>query len=226
MKLVAILGSPHGMKGSTGQLLEGVRHAAQSAGAAVTTFCLGDLEVAPCRACDVCHKTGKCGIDDDFQVVEKAMKDSDGIILASPNYILNVTAQLKALMDRCCGPLHLGLMKGKYGAAVVTSGGGGNEEIEAYLLRFLRIMQCWSVGSVGALAWEMADENAKGKRLGEADELGKAIAEAVRSKKTFPEQEAEQAEFRQRMEQLVTMRKDDWTYEYEYLKSSGRVRSE
>ena len=222
MKLVAILGSPHGMKGATGQLLKAVVDAAQGAGATVTTFSLAELEVAPCRACDVCHKTGQCAIEDDYGTIRRAMLDAEGIILASPNYIFSVTAQMKALLDRSCGPLHLQLLEGKYGAAVVTSGGGG-EEVESYLLHFLRIMGCWTAGSVGALAWEFADHDAREKRIEEAAELGQSLVAAIKNRQTYPEQDPERSEFRGRMEQLVTMRQDDWTYEYDYLKTHGRI---
>ncbi len=122
MKLVAIMGSPHGMKGNTGRLLSSLLDAAGDAGAQVTTFLLGDMDVAPCRGCDVCHKVGKCAIKDDFQTILAAMLDADAIVLASPNYIFSVSAQLKALFDRCCGAVHLQAMEGKYAAAVVTAG--------------------------------------------------------------------------------------------------------
>jgi len=40
MELVAILGSPHGMKGNTGKLLAGLLDGAKSAGADVVTYSL------------------------------------------------------------------------------------------------------------------------------------------------------------------------------------------
>lgn len=103
MNIVAFLGSQHGTKGATGRLLERAVQAAAEAGAQVRTISLADLDVAPCKACDVCHKTGECATKDDFQQIRDAMLSAEGIILASPNYLSSVTAQLKALMDRCCG---------------------------------------------------------------------------------------------------------------------------
>ncbi|MCD6365646.1 MAG: flavodoxin family protein [Planctomycetes bacterium] len=60
-------------------------------------------------------------------------EDRRSTVLGSPNYIFNVSAQMKALLDRCCGPLHRNAWDGKYGVAVVTSGGGGQEQVDRYL---------------------------------------------------------------------------------------------
>ena len=157
MKLVAILGSPHGMKGNTGKVLDALVAAARGRGAEVTLFSLAELKVGPCRACDTCHKTGACPTRDDFNTIRDALLAADGVVLASPNYIFSVSAQMKCLFDRWCGPLHLQAMEGKYGAAVVTSGGAESPEVENYMLRFLRAMGCWTVGSVGAEGWKLTD---------------------------------------------------------------------
>jgi multimeric flavodoxin WrbA len=223
MRLVAILGSPHGIKGSTGQLLAEAVRGAEKAGAPVATLSLSDYEVLPCPACDACHRTGTCPQRDDFRKFKEAMEGADGILLASPNYIASVTAQTKALMDRCCGLLHLQGLEGKYAAAVVTSGGAGGDEVERYMLRFLRALGCWTVGSVGAQGWQLAQDPARAKCFGAAADLGRRLVACIKKKETFPDQVPERAAFAERMKQLVTMRKDAWTFEYEYWKSHGRL---
>jgi len=223
MKLVAILGSPHGMKGNTGQLLQGVLDGARSAGMETTLFSLAELTVKPCVACDCCHKTGKCSIKDDFETLKHAMCTADAIVLASPNYIFSVSAQMKALFDRCCGPLHCQMMKDRYAAAVVTSGGEGSDVVEAYMLRFLRTLGCWTAGSAGAEARKLLDPAEKARLVKQASDLGTALARAVKDKPTFPEQIAERKAFAERMRQLVTMQKSAWPYEYEYWKANGMM---
>jgi multimeric flavodoxin WrbA len=151
------------------------------------------------------------------------MLAADGIILASPNYITSVSAQMKAVFDRCCGPLHCQAMQGKYGTAVVTSGGAESKVVEKYMIGFLRIMGCWTVGSVGAEAQQMMDETARAQKLKAAARLGIRLVEAIRDKRTYPGQVAVQSSFYERMKMLVTMRKDDWAYEYKYWKSLGRL---
>ena len=223
MKLVAIIGSPHGMKGNTGQLLEGVLQGAKAGGFEAATFCLNDITVKPCHACDVCHKTGKCGTKDDFDTLKSAMLAADAIVLASPNYISSVSAQMKAVFDRCCGLLHCQMMDGKYAAAVVTSGGEGSSVVEDYMLRFLRTLGCRTVGSVGAEARRLQDPAAKAAALKAAADLGSSLAKAVKTQLTFPEQAAERKAFFDRMKQLVTMQKSAWPFEYEYWKAKGRL---
>ncbi|HUT34679.1 MAG TPA: flavodoxin family protein [Planctomycetota bacterium] len=223
MDLVAILGSPHGMKGSTGRVLDALIAAAKGHGADVTVFSLADLDVQPCRACDTCHKTGTCPIRDDFHTIKDAMLAADGVVLASPNYIFSVTAQMKCLFDRWCGPLHLQAMEDKYGAAVVTSGGAGSAEVESYILRFLSAMGCWTVGSVGAEGWRLADPATASPVLEAAAALGTRLVEAIETKATYPDQLSERRAFHDRMKALVTMRKADWPFEYERWQTLGRL---
>ncbi len=223
MNIVAILGSPHGMKGTTGTLLAGAISSAEAAGAETKTFLLSEMTVKPCHGCDACHRTGECSIKDDFKTLKTAMLAADGVILASPNYITSVSAQMKAVFDRCCGPLHCQAMQGKYGAAVVTSGGAESEVVEKYMIEFLRIMGCWTVGSVGAGAQQIMDEKSRAPKLKTAAALGARLVGAIRDKKRYPGQVAVQRAFYERMKMLVTMRKDDWAYEYKYWKSLGRL---
>jgi multimeric flavodoxin WrbA len=223
MNIVAILGSPHGMKGNTGTLLAEVIRGAEQAGAKVDTHPLADLDVRPCRACDACHKTGQCSIRDDHPKLKAAIEAADGIVLASPNYLVSVSAQMKAMMDRLCGPLHCQAYDGKYGAAVVTSGGGGSEEVERYLLRFLHTLGCWTVGSVGADRSQLTDPATRSACFAAAADLGRRLVEAIQEKATFPDQLAERSAFAARMHGLVTAMKDAWPFEYQYWKSRGRL---
>jgi multimeric flavodoxin WrbA len=223
VRIVAILGSPHGIKGNTGQLLAEVVRGAQGAGAMTTILSLADHDVGPCLACDACHRTGQCPQRDDFRQFKDAMTGADGIILASPNYIVSVSAQMKALMDRSCGLLHIQGLEGKYAAAVETSGGTGGEDVQQYLLKFLRAAGCWTVGSVGATGWQLAQEATRAKALAAAADLGGRLVEAITKKETFPDQAPERAEFAAMMKQLVLSQKDTWVYEYKYWQSRGQA---
>ena len=165
--------------------------------------------------CGACHKTGECVIKDDFAKVKKALMEADGILLASPNYIFSVSAQLKAMMDRCSCPIHCQALDGCYGAAVVTSGGGGGDEVADYMQRFLRAMGCWTVGGASATAPELLIRDARAKALKRAADLGRSLVTAISQKKTYPEQTAEREAFQERIHQLVMIHGDDcptsWT---------------
>ena len=223
MNIVAIIGSPHGMQGNTGTLLQSLVESAESAGARVNVFSLAAMKVKPCVACDVCHKTGECAVRDDFGKIKDAMLCADGVVLASPNYIMSVSAQMKAMMDRCCGLLHCQALDGKYAAAVVSSGGNGGEIVEDYLLRFLRFMGSWTVGSVNAQVGQLIDGATRAGCLESAARLGKNLVEAIAKKKTFKGQVKEKQAFAGRMKALVSARQEDWPFEYKLWKSLGRL---
>ncbi len=55
----------------------------------------------------------------------------------------------------------------------------------------------------------------------EAFALGQQLAEAIRTKKVYPDQEAVHQEMLERFKALVEMNKDLWTHEYEYWKRMG-----
>ena len=100
MKLLAIAGSPRA-GGNTELLLERAVKGAVRGDAEVRTVFLRELNIEPCRHCDGCLKTGKCVIPDDMQWIHEELRGLDRLILASPIFFMGVTAQTKAMIDRC-----------------------------------------------------------------------------------------------------------------------------
>ena len=100
MKVIGIAGSPR-RGGNTDLLLAEVLRGAASKGAEVKTIILNDLTIAPCQHCDACLEKGKCRIEDDMQMVYRELEEADRIVLASPIQFMTVTAQAKAMIDRC-----------------------------------------------------------------------------------------------------------------------------
>ncbi len=216
MNILAIMGSPHGMQGNTGRLLDEVLAGVRQVGGEVEVVSLSTSKVLPCVSCDVCHRTGTCHISDDFGAIRAKLQACHGFILASPNYIFSVTAQMKALFDRCSNIIHCVSLEGKYGAVVETSGGGEDEEVIRYMERFVGTVGAQSVGGIGsAMAGFRAfpDEAALFAR---ARELGANLCRCIREKRHFPEQDAYRNAFKARMKGLVEYRQKEWTYEYEY----------
>ncbi|MBM4447238.1 MAG: flavodoxin family protein [Chloroflexi bacterium] len=100
LKVLGIAGSPR-RDGNTDQLLQQVMAGASSQGAETKTVILSELNIAPCRHCDGCIKTGKCVIDDDMHWIHADLREVDRVVLASPIFFMGVTAQTKAMIDRC-----------------------------------------------------------------------------------------------------------------------------
>jgi multimeric flavodoxin WrbA len=100
LKVLGIAGSPR-RDGNTDHLLQQVIAGASTQGAETKTVILSELNISPCRHCDGCIKTGKCMIDDDMQWLHTDLREADRIVLASPIFFMGVTAQTKAMIDRC-----------------------------------------------------------------------------------------------------------------------------
>jgi NAD(P)H-dependent FMN reductase len=100
LKVLGIAGSPR-RDGNTDHLLQQVIAGALSKGAKTKTVVLSELNIAPCRHCDGCIETGKCVVEDDMQWLHTDLRGADRIVLASPIFFMGVTAQTKAMIDRC-----------------------------------------------------------------------------------------------------------------------------
>ena len=100
LKVLGIAGSPR-RGGNTDLLLAMVQEGAASKGAKVKTIILNNLRISPCQHCDACLKIGRCVIEDDMQMVYEELQQADRVVLASPIEFMGVTAQAKAMIDRC-----------------------------------------------------------------------------------------------------------------------------
>jgi hypothetical protein len=98
--VVAIQGSPT-LGGNTDMLIDAALAGAQEKGANTVKFQLNEMNIRPCQGCAGCYKTGQCVIDDDMSTIYTALENMDSLILASPVYFGGVTAQTKAMIDRC-----------------------------------------------------------------------------------------------------------------------------
>lgn len=215
MQILAIIGSPRGMQGNTGRLLEEVLAGAAAAGAAIEVVNLGALRLQPCVACDSCHVTGCCPLPDGFEALKSKLLSCNGFVLASPNYIFSVSAQMKTLFDRLNGLVHCLALEGKYGAVVETSGGGEDAEVLAYLERFVNILGALSVGGIGSPMAGARIFPEQEVLFARARVLGSELCRCIREKQHFPEQERHINAFRQRMAGLVEYM-PHWVYEHDY----------
>jgi len=100
LRVLGIAGSPR-RGGNTDILLKEVLRGAASKGAEIKKIILSRLKIAPCQHCDACLETGRCKIKDDMQMIYDELERADRIVLASPVHFMGVTAQTKAMIDRC-----------------------------------------------------------------------------------------------------------------------------
>lgn len=70
-------------------------------GMSVEKVVLNDLNIAPCKGCGKCEKTGVCIHEDDFAALGEKIRACDLLVFSSPVYSMSVCAQAKILIDRC-----------------------------------------------------------------------------------------------------------------------------
>ena len=99
LRVLGISTSPR-LGGNSDLLLREALAGAESADAEVEYLRVCDLEIAPCIECNSCYKTGKCRIQDDYQVVFQKLFKADRLIFATPVFFMAVCAQAKMLIDR------------------------------------------------------------------------------------------------------------------------------
>lgn len=100
MKVLGISGSPR-RGGNTDLLLAEFLRGAACKGAKVETIILNDLDFIACQHCDACLEKGKCKYEDDMQMIYRELAAADRIVLASPIHFVGLSAQMKAMIDRC-----------------------------------------------------------------------------------------------------------------------------
>ncbi|GAM10494.1 iron-sulfur flavoprotein [Geobacter sp. OR-1] len=100
MKIACLLGSPR--KGSCSSAIAGqLVHAAVGLGATAETFTLNDLSYRGCQGCYACKKSlDHCILNDDLTGVLEAVQEADILVMASPVYYGDITAQMKGFFDR------------------------------------------------------------------------------------------------------------------------------
>ncbi|MGZ7044657.1 MAG: flavodoxin family protein [Methanobacterium sp.] len=143
VKIIGIIGSPR-KNSNTSYLVNKALESAEEAGAEVEIYNLGQMDMEPCIACDICKLTGECPKDDDVGDILPVIRDAHGIIIGSPVYFGNVSAQLKIFMDRS-RPLRSDFkLKDKVCGAIAVGGSrnGGQETTCAAIHGFLLIHDC------------------------------------------------------------------------------------
>ena len=100
MKVVAFFGSPR-IHGNTDLLLDEVLKHVRETGHEVVQFKLNFMNIKPCQNCGGCEKTGLCIVNDAMMEIYDAIRSADRFILASPIFFFGLSAQTKAMIDRC-----------------------------------------------------------------------------------------------------------------------------
>lgn len=104
MKNIIVINASPRKNWNTAQLVKEAQKGAESAGAQTQYIDLYDLNFTGCRSCLACKRKGavrnKCYWKDDLSPLIDKIIASDGIIIGSPIYLGEPTAQFRALYER------------------------------------------------------------------------------------------------------------------------------
>lgn len=123
MKVLAINGSSL-KDGNAAILVQEVFKELEQAGIEAELVQLADQVINPCQACFACAKNGRCIRNGDaFNPVFDKMLEAQGILLASPVYSADVSARMKALIERAAVVCDMRpeYMKHKVGSSIAVA---------------------------------------------------------------------------------------------------------
>lgn len=146
MKYVIINGSPR--KKNTWAVVKQVK---KNLNGEFDEIQLSKEKIPMCNGCFKCIIEGEneCPHHDSIKPIVDKIKSSDGIIIASPVYAMNVTALLKNLLDHTAYFYHRPYFFTKKALVIVTTAGAGQKKVAKYIDETLRH---WGVNKVHTIS--------------------------------------------------------------------------
>lgn len=170
MKVVAFNGSAR-KGGNTAMLIKEVFKPLEAAGIETEMMQLAGIKINGCIACYKCaeNKDRRCAVAGDManEFIEK-MDSADGIILASPSYFSDVSAGMKALIERAgiVNRVNGNMFRRKVGAPVCAVRRCGASHVLSTINFFFFIAEMVVPGSS---YWNMGIGKAPGEVMDDAE---------------------------------------------------------
>jgi len=102
MRIIGFIASPQ-KEGNTAWIVNKILEGAKEQGAETQSWSFSDLDIKPCQGCLSCHQGDRdrgCIINDDMQKLYDAIEHADALVLGSPIYMGQMSAQAKIFTDR------------------------------------------------------------------------------------------------------------------------------
>jgi multimeric flavodoxin WrbA len=161
MKILILLGSGR-KNGNTDQIVDMiVGEMRQEASLCKVPFevekvYLIDQDICPCRGCRICFERGeeKCPLKDELLPLKAKVKAADGVLIASPVYVDDVSGLTKTWIDRMAHVCHRPEFAGKYAYLLVTVG----STPVSHAMRTLQVaFSTWGFRIVGQAGFKTGD---------------------------------------------------------------------
>ncbi len=223
-RVVAVNGSPHEGFGNTSQMVAMLGENLAREGVELEEIFLSQYQIGFCTGCATCLESGSCWVRDDYNSVVRNVLEADAVILASPVYIFNVTAQMKTFLDRSLGYGHRPRGDWKPGLALSVSAGHGETWAADYLGQVLRLFGAFPVGKFTAIAVSPGEFLGKEAVEARAADLARDLARAVKEGRRYPvtDQDLRYWHF---MSNLIKEHRDFMVADYEHWQELGLFKS-
>lgn len=97
--IVGICGSPR--RQATEHVLKEALKMLEKKGFHTEFFTVSGKNIGFCQHCDYCMRNKECKLKDDMYKLYPSLRDADGLVIATPVYNGGISAQTKAVIDRC-----------------------------------------------------------------------------------------------------------------------------
>ncbi|MBD5113360.1 MAG: flavodoxin family protein [Ruminococcaceae bacterium] len=184
MKIIIINGSLR-KNGATAYILHRIEKTLLEQGTEVVFYNLVEQNIALCKGCCVCYKSGECVIDDDAEKISRELESADGIVLGSSTIASNVSAVMKMFIDRGHFVIEQLLYK-KYALCVTTYENYGGKTALKVLTDLVKLSGAAVCGSISA----KIPFNAKCADIPmlsvKADKCAEKLYSSIKRKKLYP----------------------------------------
>jgi len=188
MNVLGVSGTPR-LDGNSDILLQYALHPFKEAKWEIRHLRIRELTVKPCSACDNCKTNdGICKIqDDDMHIFYDAFRWCNAIIISSPVYSRNISAQLLAVLDRHYAVNIERPLAGKVGGSMAVGAGGGCGQSITINALYNWMLSCGVIcvpgelNGVTAVALNPGEVLKQEKRLRQAEILGKNVLQVTQA---------------------------------------------
>jgi multimeric flavodoxin WrbA len=215
MKILAIMGSPR--KGDSCEIIHMIERKMKSLGDVDFEYLfLKDTNLNPCRGCCGCFTKGEefCPSKDDRESIEAKMRACDGIIFASPVYIVNVTGTMKNFLDRFAYVCHRPRFFGKYALLVANTAVVGLKETLSALEWPAKVWGFHIAGKLGVISFRFLPGRKKKMALKLIDQAAQRFYNTIKNKQAFPTSTFGLAGFKMQKTAFAGMDADNADYKY------------
>jgi len=175
-KLLILIGSPR-KNGNSAALAARGGEAARAAGAETETVFLHNVGIRPCEGCGVCRESVEtpCILDDGMRALYPRLRAADAILIATPVYSYNMTAQTKLLLDRlyALGGKDGNALNGRRFGFIIVHGGSDPETSGA-----ATAIRCFEATFARKASW-MRIVHGSASKIGDAERNDALVRDAA-----------------------------------------------